>query len=406
MNITQIFQTSTAVNQRSHFVIYNRRIRLFRRPDSQHWQCRFKLDNGSWHQVSTGTAVAKEAESRAIAIYETIRIRVSNDLSIRTKSFRRVAEEEAEALRHARSGQLTKQTTGDYIFVIERYLIPFFGRYHFVELTQDLVDDFANWRISEMGREPKYYTQRHHASAFNRVLQRAKTQGLITFGMAVPVMRVAGDRGEARASFSQQEIDYLLGYLPDWVAREKLGRTRRFYEMKMLCWHYVEFLLYTGIRAGTESKTIRWRNLQWHFAEGRRYLRIWVSGKTGPRYLIARDALVASLERLMTWQGYNYSNLDEMIAAGLDRRIFIMPAGDQPYEMSGVFERLMRDSSLLLDSAGKTRTLYSLRHTYATFALADGVPIHTLARQMGTSVGMIERHYSKLTPMLNAERLA
>ena len=72
-----------------------------------------------------------------------------------------------------------------------------------------------------------------------------------------------------------------------------------------------------------------------------------------------------------------------MIAAGLDRRIFVMPAGDQPYEMSGVFERLMRDSGLLVDSAGKTRTLYSLRHTYATFALADGVPIHTLARQMG-----------------------
>ena len=108
----------------------------------------------------------------------------------------------------------------------------------------------------------------------------------------------------------------------------------------------------------------------------------------------------------MTWQGYSYRNLDEMIAAGLDRRIFVMPAGDQPYEMSGVFERLMRDSGLLQDSAGKTRTLYSLRHTYATFALADGVPIHTLARQMGTSVGMIERHYSKLTPMLNAERLA
>jgi integrase len=176
--------------------------------------------------------------------------------------------------------------------------------------------------------------------------------------------------------------------------------------MKMLCWHYVEFLLYTGIRAGTESKDIRWRNLQWHQAEGKRFLRIWVSGKTGPRYLIARDALIASLERLMTWQGYGYASLTEMIEAGLDRRIFVMPAGDQPYELSGVFERLLRDAGLLQDAAGKTRTLYSLRHTYATFALADGVPIHTLARQMGTSVGMIERHYSKLTPMLSAGRLA
>lgn len=47
--------------------------------------------------MTTGTAIAKEAESRAIAIYETVRIRVSNDLAIRTKSFRRVADEEVEA---------------------------------------------------------------------------------------------------------------------------------------------------------------------------------------------------------------------------------------------------------------------------------------------------------------------
>jgi hypothetical protein len=32
--------------------------------------------------------------------------------------------------------------------------------------------------------------------------------------------------------------------------------------------------------------------------------------------------------------------------------------------------------------------------------------IHTLARQMGTSVRMLEAHYSKLTATLVAERLA
>lgn len=76
------------------------------------------------------------------------------------------------------------------------------------------------------------------------------------------------------------------------------------------------------------------------------------------------------------------------------------------YQMEGVFRTLMRGSGLALDTAGRNRTLYSLRHTYATFALADGVPIHTLAKQMGKSVGMIERNYSKLTPMLSADRLA
>ena len=65
----------------------------------------------------------------------------------------------------------------------------------------------------------------------------------------------------------------------------------------------------------------------------------------------------------------------------------------------------MTRSHLRKDISGQNRTLYSLRHTYATRALAKGIDIHTLAKQMGTSVGMIERHYSKLTPMLKAEQL-
>lgn len=56
---------------------------------------------------------------------------------------------------------------------------------------------------------------------------------------------------------------------------------------------------------------------------------------------------------------------------------------------------------------GQNRTLYSLRHTYATLELLRGeVDIHTLRRQMGDSAAMIERHYSRLTATLAAERLA
>jgi hypothetical protein len=36
----------------------------------------------------------------------------------------------------------------------------------------------------------------------------------------------------------------------------------------------------------------------------------------------------------------------------------------------------------------------------------DAIDIHTLARQMGTSVGMLEKHYSKLTATMAAEKLA
>lgn len=113
MKLTQLFSSSATITEPRHRSICDGRIRLFRRPDSQHWQCRFRLGSGTWHQATTGTAVVDQAETRAVAIYETVRLRVSNDLAIRTKSFRRVAAEEVQALRHARSGRLTKQTTGD-----------------------------------------------------------------------------------------------------------------------------------------------------------------------------------------------------------------------------------------------------------------------------------------------------
>ena len=43
---------------------------------------------------------------------------------------------------------------------------------------------------------------------------------------------------------------------------------------------------------------------------------------------------------------------------------------------------------------------------YATNELLSGTDIHTLAKQMGTSVLMLERHYSKLTATMAAEKLA
>jgi integrase len=67
----------------------------------------------------------------------------------------------------------------------------------------------------------------------------------------------------------------------------------------------------------------------------------------------------------------------------------------------------MRDSGLLKNTEGQNRTLYSLRHTYATLTMLQGtVDIHILSRQMGNSAAMIERHYSKLTATMAADKLA
>ena len=45
-------------------------------------------------------------------------------------------------------------------------------------------------------------------------------------------------------------------------------------------------------------------------------------------------------------------------------------------------------------------THYSIRHSYATLELLAGTDIHTLSKKMGTSVGMLELHYSKIMAMI------
>ena len=74
----------------------------------------------------------------------------------------------------------------------------------------------------------------------------------------------------------------------------------------------------------------------------------------------------------------------------------------RPKRFNGMFERLVRDARLLTNSVGESRTLYSMRHTYATAELLAGTDIHTLAKQMGTSVHMLEQHYGKLTATMAA----
>ncbi len=63
------------------------------------------------------------------------------------------------------------------------------------------------------------------------------------------------------------------------------------------------------------------------------------------------------------------------------------------------FDTLCKDAGILYDRYGDKRAPYSLRHSYATFALLYGrVSVYTLAANMGTSVDMIEKHYGHVKP--------
>ena len=402
-NLQYFFARSATQDLPKSIPLLDGRITIFKRPYSNNWQCRFKLANGQWHSASTNTDDSTLAETQAIAIYETIKIKVDARLLAITKTFKLVALDEIDRMAQAMNNQVGKRTYRDYTFAINKYLIPFFGKYEVSKITTELIADFESWRTSMMGKIPMASTKRNHASAYARVVNLARDCGLIGVNQSVPMLDAKGKSSQARPAFTEQEIGELLSYTETW---QRSSYTTRTAHMRTLCTYYIEFLVNTGVRHGTEALPLRWRHLQWHWIGNKRYLRIWVSGKTGPRYLIAKNAVIRVFEQIIRWHKLPYLGLAAVIEAKLDALIFRLPTGEQISNMENIFRNLMVRSKMRTDSSGQNRTLYSLRHTYATLALAKGVDIHTLAKQMGTSVGMIERHYSKLTPMMNAEKLA
>lgn len=378
---------------------------LYRRSHSPVWQCRFKLQNGTWHRASTKKASIEQAVSVATSLYDQSRFRQRLGLAHRAQNFAQIAQATLSELRHKMDAEEGKSVYATYITCTEKYFIPYFGERLLEELTHTDIAEFELWRNQQIGKSPRASTLNNFASAWNRLLQTAINRGWISTEAAIPKLSTRGQKSNPRPAFTRREIDQLQTFMATWADGGRLTVER---EMRPLLRDYVEILLYTGMRHGTEAMGVRWCDVSWHEADGQRYLRMWVSGKTGGRFIIAKHAALPVLKRLWRRQQAILNTEFEMVFESSSKQpMFAFTTGYQPPSLNGTFRRLMRDSGLLVGMEGQTRTLYSLRHTYATFELLENTTdIHTLSRQMGNSALMIEQHYSKLTATLAADRLA
>lgn len=378
---------------------------VYLRDDSPYYQCRYKLADGTWHRASTRKASIEFAVSVACELYDEARFRQRLGLAHRTHSIAQIAAETVADLRRDIDLGRGKVIYKDYIACIERYIAPYFAEIQIEQLTNADIVEFELWRNRQMRKQPTHSTLNTFTSAWNKICSTAIARGWISERVPVPKLSTMGAKSVPRPAFTRDEITYLQKFMETWVVG---GRTVATREIKPLLRDYVEMLLYTGMRHGTEAMGICWNNIEWHTHKGVRYLRIWVSGKTGGRWLIAKHAAVDVLKRLHARQK-TLSNIsfEDLLNLKNKNNVFAYSNGIQPHDLRGTFRLLMQDSKLLKNTEGQNRTLYSLRHTYATLELLEhNTDIHTLAKQMGNSAAMIERHYSKLTPTMAAERLA
>ena len=108
-------------------------------------------------------------------------------------------------------------------------------------------------------------------------------------------------------------------------------------------------------------------------------------------------ALIRRLVDKRPTHGYRLQNFrsEEAKMLNLEEPIFCHPNGRPIGSFKKGFEQALNEAGVLRGSDGKKRVPYSLRHTYATMRISEGVSVFQLAANMGTSVEMIESFYGK-----------
>jgi integrase len=285
-------------------------------------------------------------------MYDEARYRQRLGLAHRTHTFAQIAAITLAEMRQQIDLSTGKTAVHSYATCIEKYFLPYFGDKVLEELTHTDVREFELWRDRQMTRKPKTSTLNNFTTAWNRVIATAVERGFISERVPVPKLTAKGVKGKARPGFSEDEIKHLLAFMETWQ-HEGVKSVER--EMRPLLRDYVEMLLLTGMRHGTEAMGICWRHLEWHTDKGVRYLRIWVDGKTGGRWLIAKHRAVEVLKRLHARQRDICDlSFETTFAERVPHKLFRFSDGYQPPSLNGTFRRLMRDTGLLKNERGRT----------------------------------------------------
>ena len=406
----------TTKKETTHQLIH-RNLTLYQREHSQVWQCRYKVAN-KWLRATTKETKFDLAVNRAKELLIEAEIRHRSGIPVVTKRFKDIAELAIDRMERDLKGGLGKVIYKDYIRIIREHFIPSLGQRLITNIDYDALEQYYRDREERYGVAISNTHRKTQNAAFNRVFDEAIVRGYLTESNR-PKLDGKTKVGERRPAFELHELKALLKNLGPYI---ESSRTRDVRERREILRDYVEMLVDTGARPGIELLNMKWRQIRFMMnpissvteqldEEGEaievhslnRSCEMTVKGKTGQRQIIGRLPSIRVLERI-AMRNYGVKStirdpLAELIKPTNDDYIFRTREGrDMSDVLNHMFDSFLSDHGLLIDpKTNQKRVFYSLRHTYATLSLThDRVPIHTLAKQMGTSVLMIERHYSHL----------
>ncbi len=372
---------------------------IFRRSDVKHcnWYCRVKVPKEDRYKtISLKTSDINEARDKAFDHDADIRFRVKHEVPVFEKSFSEVATEYSNHRNAvATSGQMTMDRWRVVDSHIRLHLIPYIGNIQITLVRQDQWRDYPLWRKQNgkglRGGTTTDGTIRHEMITFRGIMKFAADKRYIQ-ERQVPKGNLPSDKAR-REEFTLQEYRHLHTFARRWI-KDAYREWNAWY--RNMAYNFMLVMTNTGMRT-MEAGNLRWRDVDTRTDKhGRTFVCLNVRGKGKFRELVAAHNVASYLDRIKAISK----------ATKPDDFVFTTQEGKRAVSLySSLIEDLLTKSSLLHSSSGSRRSTYCFRHTYATFRLMEGVDVYFLAKQMGTSVEMIEDYYGHITPAENAGRI-
>lgn len=372
---------------------------IYRRADVKHrrWYCRIKLPEGDrYKKFALKTQDINEARAKAFDQDAELRFRIKHEMPVFDRKFSEVAKE-FSAFQKERSeiGQITHHRWRVMASHIKTQLNRYVGNTQITQLGQDRWGAYPVWRHKNgkgrSGGRVSDGTIRDEMATLRSVMRYAASKKYIrdsqVFTGKLPV-------GHARREeFTPAEYRKLHTFARRWI-KEARNEANEWY--RQVAYNFVLVMTNTGMRP-SEAKNLRWRDSETHTdRQERTVVRLSVRGKAKSRILVAAGNVGTYLERIRALS--KATKPDDFVFTTFEGK----PARTLYHSL---IEGLLTDSGLLKSSSGSRRSTYCFRHTYATFRLTEGVDVYFLAKQMGTSVKMIEDHYGHITPVKSAEQI-
>jgi integrase len=414
----------------------NEQLMLYKRADLENndaWWYRAKLKGKiGYIRRSTRETERVLAERFAVEEWHNLLGKQKAGLKLTAKLVRDVVKDFFEQVSATKTERRAKYQFNTWY----RYMDGYFGEQKISEITDGFVEGYWNYRkgfyvwgegrgravvnknrkggsktssSNNINPNPSYGTLRAEASIINEFFAWCykDAQGYIGKKYSISA-RSAFTKTETipfnrRPHFERSEWNRLTRNLESYADNTGAQQAKR-----ANAWHlrkrkmfraYVLFLASTGLRVG-EARLLRWQDISTANDKTlkRKVLLVNVRGHTS-KVRQNRTAVAHSenIIKIMDWwkKHTEFSGKEDLIFYNTDT-----DGIQKTCDLSTTFRDFLKSMAvegkkdgLLKNADGEKRTLYSLRHTYATFRLESGVEVYALAKVMGTGVTQIEKHY-------------